>query len=882
MNLRFKICLYLAVLTGLLLGGGLGPSPLEAQQLQRPATVRPAAVPTPESVLGFGVGEDGQLADWAQITDYFARVEAASPRVRVEGMGESVLGRPMILAVITSEANQARLEQIRGDQAKVADPREIAPAELERLIGEQPAVVFIGASLHGNEIMATQMAMELAYLLATDTEYERALEDVVVLLVPGMNPDGLDITRDWFLRTRQTAHAEAPMPWLYHHYTGHDNNRDFFMITQPETRAISRVLYERWFPHVVWDVHQMGNRGERFFIPPFADPLNPNLDPLLVRLTNLVGVQMAADMTAAGLSSISHRERFDLWWHGGARTVPARHNMIGILSEAASVLYADPIYQHPDSLEQPEVGSMYPDAWPGGWWRARDIVNYELEAARSLVMLLHRQRDRFVRDKIQLAQRQIDSGAEGAPFAYIVPIEQRDPGSAVELLHVLRRGGVEVHEARSVFQVAGRSYPIGTRLVLMAQPYRAHAKDLLEVQRYPDRRRGAGGPPAAPYDLAGWTLPLQMGVELHEVAEPFDTRALVRLDSVPVRPGTLSGEPGALAYALDSRMNAAHRAVHEVLRDGGQVNFASAPIPAGGAEWPVGAPLVWGVPELRQRVERWAREWGLHAHGLDQLPHEGFASLRVGLYKPRTASIDEGWTRWVFEQWGVPFDTILDPTIRAGGLNQRFDAIVVPAISHRDLVQGHPRAHPDFAGGLGSQGVVALREFVQRGGTLVLLDASVELAIRDLGVRVRDVVAAQDTTDAAARWFAPGSLLRVQWDTSHPVAAGMPDESAIFYARSPVLEVLPNARDVTVIARYPERHLLLSGYAQGEDRIAGHAAAVEARVGNGRVVMFAFRPQHRAQPHQTFKVLFNALYRGFDSAQPSATVGAPATLSVVP
>jgi hypothetical protein len=854
---RSSISLHLAVLVALAAACASAPPP-------RPAATMPgvsaAEVPTPESVLGFRVGDDGRLAAWAQITDYFARLEQASPKVRVERIGESVLGRPMILATITSEANQRRLEQVRRDQARIADPRGAPRTELERLIRELPAVVFIGASLHGNEIMATQMSMELAWELATDPAHARALEDVVVLLVPGMNPDGLDITREWFLRTRQTPHAAAPMPWLYHHYTGHDNNRDFFMITQPETRAVTDVLYRQWFPQVVWDVHQMGNRGERFFIPPFADPLNPNLDPLLVRLTNLVGVQMAADMTAAGLRSISHRERYDLWWHGGGRTVPARHNMIGILSEAASVLYADPIHQEPHELQQPEVGSMYPDAWPGGWWRARDIVDYELVAARSLIGLMHRQRERFIRDKLQLAERQVRLGQEGGPFAWIVPAEQRDPHSAAEMLQVLRRGAVEVHEARAAFQADGRSYPAGTRLVLMAQPYRAHAQDLLEIQRYPDRRRFPGGPPASPYDLAGWTLPLQMGVEVHAIAQPFATPNLVQLDSVPVLPGTVRGPRNALAYALDPRMNAANRAVHEVLQAGGEVNFATAETRVGGVRWPVGAPLVWGVPDLRQRAERWARDWGLDAVTLPRLPHEGIGELRVGLYRPWTASIDEGWTRWVFEQWGVPFDSIRDVQIQAGGLNERFTTIVVPSLTHPQMVRGLPAAHPEFAGGLGPQGTAALRDFVQRGGTLVLLDAAVEFGIQELGVPVRNLVVVQDTTDLEARWFAPGSLLRVQWDTTHPVAWGMPGESAIFYARSPVLELLPDAQDVRVIARYPERNILLSGYAQGEDRIAGHAAAVEARIGQGRVVMLAFRPQHRAQPHQTFKVLFNALY----------------------
>ncbi|HEX2093239.1 MAG TPA: M14 family metallopeptidase, partial [Longimicrobiaceae bacterium] len=782
------------------------PRPLLAGALAvAPSFPAPAqqtgAVPSPESVLGFRPGADGRLAEWRQIVDYFGRLDRASARVRVDTIGRTVLGRPMILATLTSPANMERLETIRRGQARLADPRGVPDAEIERLVRTQPAVAFIGASLHGNEIMATQMSMELAHDLATDPGLGRMLEDVVMLLVPGMNPDGLDITRGWWLRTRNTPQAGAPMPWMYHHYVGHDNNRDFFMVTQPETEAVTRVLYERWFPEVVYDVHQMGNRGARFFIPPFDDPLNPNVDPLIVRMTNLVGVQMALDLTKAGKTGVSHYETFDLWWHGGGRTVPARHNMVGILSEAASADYGDPIRQNPDSLRQPQTGSMFPEPWSGGAWRPRDIVEYELIAARSLVGLLHRQRAEFVRNFVSLARKQVRLGREGGPFAFVIPADQRDPGSAAELVRTLRKGATEVHQARAAFTADGTTYPAGSWVVLMAQPFRAHAKDLLEPQRYPDLRQYPGGPPDIPYDVAGWSLGMQMGVDVREVARPFPVEALVEVDSVQVRPGRLSGaskvaEGTYRAYALDPRMNNTHRAIHEVLRAGGQVTFTSGPVTLDQERWPAGTPVVAGPADLTTRAQRWVREWGVNAYGLTEVPAgQRMDRLRVGLYKPWTASMDEGWTRWVFERWGVPFDTLYDAQIRGGGLRGRYDAIVVPAMGYREMMQGPRRAHPEYAGGLGREGAAELKRFVEEGGTLLLLDSAVEFAIRELGIPVRDVNAAQDTTDVR-RWYAPGSLLRVRWDASHPVAWGMPEESAVNYARSPVLEVAPDARGV--------------------------------------------------------------------------------------
>ena len=683
-------------------------------------------------------------------------------------------------------------------------------------------MAFIGASLHGNEIMATQMSMELAHDMVTDPELQRALEDVVLLLVPGMNPDGLDITRDWWLATRGTQWTGARMPWLYHFYVGHDNNRDFFMITQPETQAVTNVLYREWFPEVVYDVHQMGNRDARYFIPPFDDPLNPNIHPLIVRMTNLVGVQMALDLTEAGKTGIVHQDTYDLWWHGGGRTVPARHNMIGILSEAASADYGDPIVQDTADLAQPMAGSMFPEPWEGGEWRPRDIVEYELISAKSLVNLLARQREQFVRNFARLAQEQVAEGLAGGPFAYVVPSDQPDPGSAAEMLRVLQKGGIEIQEARASFSAGGQSYPAGTRVVPMAQPFRAHAKDLLEAQAYPDIRAYPGGPPDVPYDVAGWTLPYAMGVEAVPVDEPFAMDALVVIDSIPVHAGTVIGSGGS--YALDPRMNNTHLAIHQALGEGGQITFATEPIMAGDEQWPAGTPIISGMPNLDARVQEWASEWGVDAVAMDAPGGEVLRELRVGLYKPWTGSMDEGWTRFIFDQWEVPYDTLHDAQIRQGNLAQQYDVLVIPDLTYEVMIRGlDPDENPpEYVGGLGEEGAAALTEFVREGGTLVLLDSSSEFAIRELGVPVRDIT--PDRPDPAG-WYAPGSLLRVRWDPTHPLAYGMPEESAVYYARSPVFEVEPGAENVSVVARYPERDLLLSGYAQSEEQVAGQGGA---------------------------------------------------------
>ncbi|MBE0595130.1 MAG: peptidase M14, partial [Gemmatimonadales bacterium] len=400
-------------------------------------------VPTPAEVLGLEIGTDSVLADWSQIGTYLTALAAASPRVRLDTIGRTTLGRPMLLVTLTSPENQLRLDHIRRGQALLADPRLLDPVAEDSLIRIQPAVVFINNNIHSTEIGSSQFSLLLAHRLATDPEYQRFLQDVVVLLTPSANPDGLDTVVAWYREYKGTPFEGGPLPWLYHPYVGHDNNRDWFMLTQVETKTLARVLYREWYPEVVWDVHQMGNSGARLFLPPFSDPVNPNIDPLVLEATNLVGTAMATALYDAGKTGVIHQSRFDLWWHGGFRSVPARHNMIGILSEAASARLASPIDQPPAALRQDPAGVNYPAPWPGGRWGIGDIVEYELLAADGLLRLVAGERETFVRRFVTVGRRSIAAGAAGNPYAYLIPPDQRDRGAVAAFIELLIGAGVE-------------------------------------------------------------------------------------------------------------------------------------------------------------------------------------------------------------------------------------------------------------------------------------------------------------------------------------------------------------------------------------------------------------------------------------------------------
>ena len=817
-------------------------------------------IPEPSAHLGFAVGADRMLADWTQIESYFTALAAASPVVRLDTLGPTTQGRPFLLVTISSEENLRKVAELRRVQARLADPRGLSAEEERRLVASQPAVIVIQCSMHSNEVGATQMSLELAYRLATNDTLRAMLRDVVVLLLPSGNPDGTQMIVDWYRRGVGTPFEGGPMPWLYHHYVGHDNNRDWYMVTQQETRLVTDLLYRQWFPQVFYDMHQQGSFGMRLTVPPHVDPINPNVDPLIVRGINQIGMTMSAALESRGKTGVGDRVTYDLWWHGGARSTPTRHNMIGVLSEAASARIATPmtidsaqLRGHERGLPQYERRVNFPNPWWGGTWRLRDIVDYDLIAAEAVISLIASQRAAYVQNFVNLGRKAIRLGETSAPYAYLIPYRQHDPSAVERLVETLRRGAVEVMAGDSAFVVS------------MAQPYRAHAKDLLEAQRYPRMEQYPGGPVERPYDVAGWTLPYQMGVRAIEVtdrsripaARAFDRPATPLCAALSAAGRGAGGRAAAGARRGDTRTYAS---VARALRAGSTVRLGR---DAFALERAAGSASLAGTCGAAARGAVPA------GTSLTRMP-------RIALYKPWTGEIDEGWTRWVLEQFDFPYVSVTDSMVRKGGLRDLYDVVLVPDMSLREMRDGMSASQvpPPYAGGLGEPGFAALRTFVNEGGTLVLLDRASELATRTFGAPVSlirvpprsddwDRDASDDTTGRARQrepLYAPGSVLRVLVDGSQSIAFGMPDSAAVYVTNSVTFDV-PAGSPARVIARYPARvdDILLSGYLQGGEAIAGKAAAVDVPMGRGRIVMFGFRPQYRGQSHGTFRMLFNAI-----------------------
>jgi len=759
-----------------------------------------AAVPSPREYFGHEMGADRTLLDWPKVVGYFQALERGSDRIRVSELGKSTEGRPFIAAMIASPATLARREFYVDIQRRLADPRLTTPAEAEKLIAQGKTVVLITCSIHSNEPASTHTAVEFAWRLLTEDKprFRAILENTIFLLVPSLNPDGVDKVTAWYRKTLGTPFEGTSPPELYHRYTGHDNNRDWYIQSQVETRLTIAQLHNVWHPQIVYDVHQQGINASRLFVPPWLDPFEPNVDPILMQEMNMVGTAMAADLTGAGKTGVSIHSSYDFWTP--ARHYQAFHGGLRILTESASARLATPVTVKREELNHPgqgynpgEVSWNHLEPWPGGTWRLRDIVDYQLIAYESCLYQAAIHREEMLRNFYRVGTRQ---AARKSPWGFVIPAGQRDPGATRKLLQTLELGMVEIEQASN-----------GDRVIRMAQPYSGYAKALLERQQYPDLRQYPGGPPKRPYDVTAHTLPLLMGVDVRAVDQPVPG-ALRRISVLQQAPST------ALAAADTDTWRNVARAWK-----------------TGGAVW---------------------RD--MRTGDFSTTPRTGWKRLsrpRIGVYRSWTPVMDEGWTRWLLDDFGFEYRSLHNGDITAGGLRAQLDVIVFPSQGAGGIARGYRKGSmPDqYTGGLGDQGAKALREFASAGGTLVFLNRASEYAAANLGVQVKDI-----TRDVTSRdFYCPGSLLTVNL-ARHPLTLGLPEQIAIWNEQSAAWDTAEG-----VVARYPEAKLLASGWLLGEKQIAGRAALVDARLGRGHVILFGMAPQYRAQSYQAFKMLFNAL-----------------------
>ena len=757
-------------------------------------------IPAPADVLGFTPGEDRKLASWSQVVEYFERLDQASDRVTFQTLGQTTMGAPFVMATISSPANLARLEDFKKIQDQLADPRKLGPLatrdrKAAELIRQGKTIVLITCGIHSTEVGSYLSSILIAHRLASSTEpaIQKILDNTIILLVPSLNPDGVDIVKNWYDKTLGTPFEGTDPPELYHKYTGHDNNRDWYGFTQVETQLTVDKIHNVWHPQIVHDIHQQGSFGSRLFLPPYMPPVEPNVPKAIVQGYTELGNWMAAQMRTQGFQGITTDSTYDAWTP--ARAYSHYHGGVRMLSETASARIASPLAVKFEELrsregydpqkESPKFGPL----WRGGEWKLSDITKYMTTGAFLLLDHAATNREQWLRRFYAIGKEAVRTRRPGELFGYLI-----EPANDCEaLLNILRRGGVEIDSPKqgTDFKLGTRTFPAGTKLVRMDQPYAAFAKTLLEVQHYPNLR-DADGHPIAPYDVTAHTLPLLMNVAVHPVKSPFRySRA-----TEPTTPSVADQNACGIAPRAD--------------------------LPA--------------------------------------------------IYHSSMPNQDEGWTKWLMDSKGFTYGVLGDKELRAGitvfkpspGVTGKYYVMLVPDQPARNLLEGYRSGSmpPELTGGLGQQGVKGLRDFVETGGTLVFLNRASNFAIEQFKLPLRNVVAGLPRTD----FYVPGSILRIELDTTNPIASGMPKETVAWAEDSPVFEVTsdPNASvpasNVHVIASYPvDKDPLLSGWLLGGDLIKGKAALVEVTMGKGRVILFGFRPQYRAQSLATYRLFFNAL-----------------------
>ena len=870
-----------------------------------------AQTQTPEQFFGFKLGTDGELAKYPKVVEYLQHLAKTTDRVKFEMLGKTTMNNDYVLAIISSPQNLAKLDRLTEINRRLADPRGLSEQEAQALIAEGRPFYFLYATIHSTEVGNGQAINIVAHRLATDNSpaVREILDNSVVLLTPSQNPDGQVLVLDHWSKTKGTSYNRV-YPDLYHKYVGHDDNRDWFMFTQVETRLNIEKVQNRFKPVITHDMHQQGTMNSRIFVPPFEDPFDENMHPILRIGQATVGQAMAQALIAEGKEGVAWKEGYDMWTP--ARQYMVYHGQPRILTEIASVNLADP-FVNPAGKDKPlgpqEPRWNFPMPYSKGEWKLAQIVDYGVTVAMAGIQHVAKYRATWLENFYKVHRDWVNW--KGTPYAFVVPAAQRDPMATKEMLEILEFGDVELHRATAPFSAGGKQYPAGSVVVKVAQPYGAFAKTMLEVQHYPDLRLFPGGPPEPPYDVTAHTLWMLMGVDVDQIEQPFDAQ-LELMKQVTPAASTLPSKP-KYAYLVGPESNAGFKALAELQKANVPVYRAAKGFEANGKSFAPGTWMIAPAPAAAKILETVAKETGVQVHGIDRAPGvDGYRvkpGTRIGLYRGANV-MPGGWMMWLFEQYGFNFQVVSAEDFK-GDLAAKYDTIVFPSgLLRQNIVRGLDPARNDpkewaWAFGVGEEGWKKLGDFVRNGGTLVavgssvdtarqLLDLPIEKALPEAQRRRFGAAAAaepkeqvpaseverqlKDAFSSPARlmqtlrdrvaepeslFYCPGSLLQNEFDTAHPVAFGMPEAWPVFFESDQAYRIRPGFDiDAHVVSRYPREKILRSGWLLGEEYLRDQANIVAFRVGKGTAVTLGSQVDYRTQPRGTIKLLFNALFYG--------------------
>lgn len=824
-----------------------------------------AQVPAPASVLGHTPGDDFYLADYEDTVKYFHALASASDRMKMFTVGKTTQGRDIEIAVISSPANLARLDETKQIAGRLAHATDLNDDAARGLARNSKVIVHIDGGLHSSEVAGPQHTMMLAYKLLdakNDPEVDAILENVVLVLWPTLNPDGQDIVVHWYRQNLGTQYEVSPLPQLYQEYVGHDNNRDGYMLNMKEEQVVTRTQLE-YSPVIFYCQHQTAPFPARIWIPPFSDPISSNISPYVRSWLNVIGTNMAAYLNAHKMPGAISESRFDNWYAGFTDWAHVFRNEISFFTETALYQYATPhfytVSDFPKNYQDLRALTMYTTPWEGGWWHLKDAVDYMVGGSMSVLDLAAKNRETLLYNRYQAARDNIEHYRKEPPFAYVISSRQVDTPEAALLAQKMIDNGLDVYSSKDGFTANGVSYPAGSWVIPMDQPFSAMAKELFERQKYPDAlENGTSKAIDLPYDVTGWTLPLQMGVNVDAVTDPLKSEQrslLAKIDKATAPAASIFGTGATLA--LSHRVNASFEVVNDVLRAGGTVSLAQDKVKtSNGPE--KGAFLVSGIS--KSKLDDLAKKYAVSVEGVSAPARSiEIKKAKIGLYRPWAASIDEGWTRWILENYGFDPKSLYNADVKSANLRSRYDVIVLPDMSSKQLMEGFGAGvvPGQYAGGIGPDGLNNLREFTREGGMLIAMNKTAAAIIPLLSLPVQNVLEGVKSD----KFFCSGALLRVETEHEElPTNFGLADSPVVMFQGGPAFQPLPGFHGA-VLARYSKQtNPLESGLLLHPEAIEGKAAAVEMVYGRGRIVLFGFKPQFRGQSHATYKYLFNELY----------------------
>ena len=893
-------------------------------------------ITTPKEFFGKNIGDDYFLANYDQFSAYWHKIDAESDRMRVFEIGKTAEGRPQLAAIVTAPANFARLDRYKEIARRLAHAEGLDSTQARALAKEGKAVVWIDGGLHATEVLGAHQLMETSYQFVSksDDETMRILNDVIIVFVHA-NPDGMQLVSNWYMSEPDTLRRNTQIPRLYQKYIGHDNNRDFYMSAQPETQNMNHQLYWEWFPQIMYNHHQTGPAGSVMFAPPFRDPHNPHFDRLIVSSLDLVGAAMHNRFIAENKPGVVMRRgaNYSTWWNGGLRTTVYFHNMIGLLTETIG---------NPTPMRIPLIpGRQEPTAdvpFPiePQEWHFRQSIDYSVTANYAVLDIAQRYRETFLYNIWRMGMNSIERGkkdtwtvtgpevdklraaadsarrvaqagnqtgqggggfgaaaapqvlfdrilrdpADRDPRAYVLPASQPDFPTATKFINALRHVGVTVERATRDFAISGKTYPAGSYVVPMAQAFRPHVLDMFEPQEHPNDFNYPGAPPNRPYDNAGYTLAYQMGVQFDRILDAYSCpcERIAGLASPPA--ATVAGAAGATGFILTPKQNDAFIAVSRLLKGRASVSRLTAPFTAAGKTYPVGSFYVPASGNAAQVVQTAARQLGIRVEGVTARPGS-LASVRmprIALWDTYGGSMPSGWTRWIMEQYELPFTVVYPAEINAGNLRAKYDVLVLPdgAIPNPNPRFGggggggqQQRQPPDslrhMVGRLGDQSVPSIKAFLEAGGEVLAIGSSTRLGyMLNLPVKnalVEKTASGEEKELPGEKYYIPGSLLEVAVDTTASIAWGSARKVDVMFDDSPAFRLDADAasKGLRTIAWYDSPTPLRSGWAWGQSYLNGTAAIIEARVGQGSLYLFGPEILFRSQPHGTFRFFFNAL-----------------------